>query len=80
MDTTRSAVYHAAGEMQMEQELPGKLMYMQQLAPFLISIEQFGEVTQTMQLFRDHSRGMSYIWVGYVEQLPLDYQCHEYSS
>lgn len=77
MDTTCSAVHHTAREMQMEQELRGKLMYMQRLEPFLVSIEQFGEITRTMQLFRDHSRGMSYIWVGYVEQLQLDYQCHE---
>jgi hypothetical protein len=62
--------------MQMEQELLSDLMYMERLEPFLVSMEQFGEITEAMHLFQDHSHSMAYVWVCNLEQLPLDYRCH----
>ncbi|KAL2843331.1 hypothetical protein BJY01DRAFT_264318 [Aspergillus pseudoustus] len=61
-NTTCDVVHHVVRELQMEQELRRELLYMQRLEPFLVSMEQFGELMEATQLIPDPSHSMAFIW------------------
>lgn len=49
--------------MQMQQELSRDMKYMARLEPFLVSMEQFGQLTEDIMLFSSSSDSMAYVWV-----------------
>ncbi len=56
----------SAQEPQMEQERNGSLMYLKRLEPFLVSMQQFGEMAAAVEMFSSVSRIMAYVWVSLV--------------
>lgn len=60
---TYATVEDAIREMQLEQERTQDLMYMQRLEPFLLSMQQFGEIANIIEIFSDAQHAMAYVWV-----------------
>ena len=56
-------VYDVIRGLQTEQERTQSLMNLKRLAPFLVSIEQFGELCADIDIFHNLPRVMAYIWV-----------------
>jgi hypothetical protein len=52
--------------LQTAQEESGDLMYMGRLEPTLVSMQQFGEVAESLKMFNDVSHAMAYVWVSLV--------------
>jgi len=50
-------------QIQTEQERKERLMHMKRLEPFLLSMEQFGNVAEEAKIFSNFSNAMAYVWV-----------------
>lgn len=53
----------------MQQELSRDMKYMARLEPFLVSMEQFGQLTEDILLFSSSSNSMAYVWVRLTSML-----------
>ncbi|PYH69627.1 uncharacterized protein BO88DRAFT_443625 [Aspergillus vadensis CBS 113365] len=60
--TTLSVLQHTIGGIQMQQELSRDMMYMGRLEPFLVSMEQFGQLAEDIRLFSNNSDSIAYVW------------------
>jgi hypothetical protein len=66
ISTTIDSVQDVIRELQMNQELRGSLMYMKRLEPFLVLMQQFGDVAKTVGVFVGSTDFMAYVWVSPV--------------
>ncbi|KAK3389796.1 hypothetical protein B0H63DRAFT_104197 [Podospora didyma] len=66
-DTSFETVRLLCREIQMDQERHGSLMYMKRLEPFMVSMQQFGMVASSVNIFFDVSLAMAHVWG------PMDY-------
>ncbi|PGH01881.1 hypothetical protein AJ80_08953 [Polytolypa hystricis UAMH7299] len=60
--TTFAVVRDVISELHVQQERIEKLMYMKRLEPFVLSMQQFGEVAMVAKVFFDVSYTMAYVW------------------
>ena len=50
-------------ELQTEQEMSGRLMYMKRLEPFLVAMKQFEQALESHAIFDNSTKAMTYVWV-----------------
>lgn len=50
-------------ELQTEQEMSGRLMYMKRLEPFLVAMKQFEQALESHAIFDNSTEAMAYVWV-----------------
>lgn len=41
-------------------------MYVRRLEPILVSMQQFGEVAKSLEMFDHVSHAMAYVWVSFI--------------
>jgi hypothetical protein len=66
-------VEDAIRELQLTLEQSERLMYMKRVKPFLVSMQQFGEVSEAVRVFSDVRDIMSLVWVSALMDIPFEF-------
>jgi hypothetical protein len=67
MNVTYDVVQRVICDLQTKQERNGSLIYMKRLEPFVVSMQQFGQISKDVEVFPTLPQTMAYVWVSHYQ-------------